>query len=163
MMSEKEMFLKSWEHECATTLKLLRHYPLERQDYKPMEKCKSAKELAWLFSSETAVAVPGAVAGNIDFSKMKPAPETMKEAIDTFEKHSKEVTHLVKSTSDEDLNKMMKFFVAPKTMGDYRRMDVLWMFLMDQIHHRGQFSIYLRLVGAKVPSIYGPSADEPWN
>jgi uncharacterized damage-inducible protein DinB len=34
--------------------------------------------------------------------------------------------------------------------------------LHDQIHHRGQFSVYLRMVGGKVPSIYGPSGDEPW-
>jgi len=34
--------------------------------------------------------------------------------------------------------------------------------LLDQIHHRGQLSIYMRIAGAKVPSIYGPSADEPW-
>jgi uncharacterized damage-inducible protein DinB len=40
--------------------------------------------------------------------------------------------------------------------------DWLWSLLHDQIHHRGQLSVYLRLVGAKVPSIYSPSADEPW-
>jgi uncharacterized damage-inducible protein DinB len=34
--------------------------------------------------------------------------------------------------------------------------------LMDQIHHRGQFSVYLRLAGARVPSVYGPTADETW-
>jgi len=34
--------------------------------------------------------------------------------------------------------------------------------LDDQIHHRGQLSVYVRMAGGKVPSIYGPSADEPW-
>jgi uncharacterized damage-inducible protein DinB len=34
--------------------------------------------------------------------------------------------------------------------------------LCDQIHHRGQFSVYLRMADGKVPSIYGPSLDEPW-
>ena len=63
---------------------------------------------------------------------------------------------------DEKLMETVKFFVAPKTMGDVRRMDVLWSLLHDEIHHRGQFSIYLRMAGGKVPSIYGPSADEPW-
>jgi uncharacterized damage-inducible protein DinB len=57
---------------------------------------------------------------------------------------------------------MVKFMVAPKTMGDLRCADVLWMLMMDSIHHRGQFSIYLRMADGKVPSIYGPSADEPW-
>ena len=40
--------------------------------------------------------------------------------------------------------------------------DLVWGMLHDQIHHRGQLSVYLRIVGGKVPSIYGPSADEPW-
>jgi uncharacterized damage-inducible protein DinB len=163
MISEKEQFLMTWDRECATTIKLLKAYPLDRQDYRPNEKIKTAKELAWLFTSEAKVAMPGAIVGNIDFSKMEKPPETMKEAVEEFEKLSKEVNHQVKKTADDELNKTMKFYVAPKTMGDVRRMDMLWMFLMDQIHHRGQFSIYLRLVGAKVPSIYGPSADEPWN
>ncbi|MHB8852143.1 MAG: DinB family protein [Ignavibacteriaceae bacterium] len=52
--------------------------------------------------------------------------------------------------------------VAPKKMGDVRCIDLAWMMLLDMIHHRGQFSIYLRMAGGKVPSIYGPSADEPW-
>jgi uncharacterized damage-inducible protein DinB len=37
---------------------------------------------------------------------------------------------------------------------------VLWIELLDQIHHRGRFSVYLRLVNARVPSIYGPTADD---
>jgi uncharacterized damage-inducible protein DinB len=38
----------------------------------------------------------------------------------------------------------------------------LWLMLMDSIHHRGQLSVYIRPAGGKVPSIYGPSGDEPW-
>lgn len=45
---------------------------------------------------------------------------------------------------------------------DQMSMDLLWFLLFDEIHHRGQFSIYLRMADGKVPSIYGPSADEPW-
>jgi uncharacterized damage-inducible protein DinB len=37
--------------------------------------------------------------------------------------------------------------------------EALWIELLDHIHHRGQFSVYLRVAGAKVPSIYGPTAD----
>ena len=47
-------------------------------------------------------------------------------------------------------------------MGDVRIMDIFWLMLMDSVHHRGQFSVYLRMSGGKVPSIYGPTADEPW-
>jgi uncharacterized damage-inducible protein DinB len=47
-------------------------------------------------------------------------------------------------------------------MGEMTRMEWLWFLLHDEIHHRGQFSVYLRMADAKVPSIYGPTADEPW-
>ena len=76
--------------------------------------------------------------------------------------HAAFVAH-VRRTPDAELNKTVKFMVGPKKMGDLRRMDVLWFLLHDSIHHRGQFSIYLRMVDAKVPSIYGPTADEPWS
>lgn len=79
-----------------------------------------------------------------------------------FEKSHKEMVAKVKKTPEADLNKTVKFFVGPKQMGDVRRMDVLWMMVMDSVHHRGQFSVYLRMSGGKVPSIYRPSADEPW-
>jgi len=39
--------------------------------------------------------------------------------------------------------------------------EAFWGNLMDEVHHRGQLTIYLRLAGGKVPSIYGPSGDEP--
>ncbi|NIP58360.1 MAG: hypothetical protein GWM92_04890 [Gemmatimonadetes bacterium] len=56
----------------------------------------------------------------------------------------------------------MRFFTGPGTTGEIPRIDWLWFLLNDQIHHRGQFSIYLRMADGQVPSIYGPSADEPW-
>ena len=63
----------------------------------------------------------------------------------------------------EKLFGTVQFFTAPKTVGDIPTMQFLWMLLFDQIHHRGQFSIYLRMADGKVPSIYGPTADEPWH
>lgn len=47
-------------------------------------------------------------------------------------------------------------------MGSMRKLDLLRFMLNDHIHHRGQLSVYLRMSGGKVPSIYGPSKDEPW-
>ena len=68
----------------------------------------------------------------------------------------------VRKTGEQQLNTTVKFPTGPGKMGDLRRLDFLWMMLNDMIHHRGQFSVYLRMAGGKVPSIYGPSKDEPW-
>jgi len=161
-MSEKDQFLEMWEHEYATTLKVLKAYPSDRQDYKPNEKSKSAKELAWVFTAEEQTVISGIISGNINWQSMLKPPATMKEVITEYERAHKTIVQKFKNTKEEELSGTIKFFVAPKTTGDLPKIRVLWITLMDQIHHRGQFSIYLRLVGAKVPSIYGPTADEPW-
>jgi uncharacterized damage-inducible protein DinB len=160
--TEKDMFLQSFQRECQTTLKLLKAYPANKGDFKPAEKSKSAKDLAWVFVLEHGM-IEGAVKGQMDFSKpMPPAPASYGDVIAAFEKTCAETAGRVTKASEEDLNRTIQFPIGPGKMGDLRRMDVLWTALMDQIHHRGQLSVYMRIVGAKVPSIYGPSADEPW-
>ena len=161
-MTEKEMFLQSFQREVQTTLKLLKAYPANKAEMKPSEKSRSARELAWVFVGEQALA-DQALKGKVDFTKPGPtAPANFSEIIPTFEKTSRETVTKVTSASDDDLNKTLQVPVAPGKMGDVRRMDFLWTTLMDQIHHRGQLSVYIRLAGAKLPSIYGPTADENW-
>jgi uncharacterized damage-inducible protein DinB len=160
-MTEKEQFLGRLETELSTTMRVLRAYPAAQADLKPHAKCKAAKDLAWMFVTEQK-ASEQALDGGIEFGKMPKAPATMPEVITAYETSSKGFVERIKRTPDAELNKTVKFFVAPKQMGDVRKMDLLWFMLMDQVHHRGQFSVYLRMADGKVPSIYGPSADEPW-
>ena len=160
-MSEKDDLLNMWDRELQTTLKVLRAYPAHRENFKPHEKSKTAKELVLTFVGEQMIA-DGALAGKISFEPSGNMPENIKDAIAVLEKTCKEVMDKVKKTSEEELNKTVKFPIGPQKMGDFRKIDVLWTTVMDMIHHRGQFSVYLRLADAKVPSIYGPSADEPW-
>jgi uncharacterized damage-inducible protein DinB len=161
-MTEKEMFLASCEREFATTMKVLKAYPAAKADLKPHERSKSAKDLAWAFVAEQDVGISGALSGAIDFSKLPAPPDTLAEVIAVFEKGHKGVMAKVSQAPEAALNKTVKFPVGPGKMGDLRVMDVMWGMLNDQIHHRGQLSVYLRMAGGKVPSIYGPSADEPW-
>lgn len=160
--SEREQFIQNWEREFQTTIKVLKAYPNEKHTLQPHGKCPSAKDLAWKMVSEEKVFVNGALTGQFDFMNQPKAPATMQEVISAFERGHKEAADKVKKMTDAEFNKMIKFMVAPKVMGDIRSGDTLWMMLMDTIHHRGQFSIYLRMADGKVPSIYGPSADEPW-
>src|SRR6266540_2965573 len=137
-MSEKKAFLDAWEREAATTVKLLRAYPGGKETLKPHDTCRSAKELAWTFAFEGAAAAQ-AVKGEFKFP-----PTNMPTMPDTWQGTVGEIERVFKK------------------MGDVRRQDFLWLMLNDMIHHRGQFSVYLRMAGGKVPSIYGPSKDEPW-
>jgi uncharacterized damage-inducible protein DinB len=162
MPSEKDMFIQSWEREFATTLKILKQLPADKAEYKPTaEKTKSAKGLAEVFVAECG-AMDGVTKGAIDFTAQMPKFATYGDVLNAFESTTKGLMQKIKGMSEADYNSTMPFPVGPKQMGQMRKADILWTMLMDQIHHRGQFSIYLRLVGAKVPSIYGPSGDEPW-
>jgi uncharacterized damage-inducible protein DinB len=161
-MNEKEMFLASWEREFGTTMKVLKNLPADKLEFKPPgEKTRTAKQLAEVFVGELKL-VDMAVKGKADFSGAMPTFKTYPEILQALESTQKAMTQKVKGMSDADWNSKMAMPMGPGKMGEMRRADVLWMTLMDAVHHRGQFSIYLRMVGAKVPSIYGPSGDEPW-
>jgi uncharacterized damage-inducible protein DinB len=62
---------------------------------------------------------------------------------------------------DAAWKKKARFLMGGKVAWEAPLGDMLWGFLFDAIHHRGQLSTYLRPMGAKVPSIYGPSGDDP--
>jgi uncharacterized damage-inducible protein DinB len=162
----KQQFLDTYEEEHATTMKVLRAYPVDKLDLRPHAMCKTARELAWMFVLErglgTRVFQNAFASGGGPSGELPPPPESWDALLGALEKAHKEFGDLVRSTSEEQLGESVKFFTGPKTLGDYSRIKFAWFLLHDQIHHRGQFSIYLRMAGGKVPSIYGPTADEPW-
>jgi uncharacterized damage-inducible protein DinB len=160
-MTEKDQFLSTMAREYPTTMRVLKAYPADKSDLKPHAKSKSARELAWMFVTEQK-ACEMALDGALELGKMPKPPATLPEVIASYEKAHAEFVDRLKETPEADLNKTVKFMTGPKQMGDMRKMDILWFMLMDCVHHRGQMSVYLRLADAKVPSIYGPSADEPW-
>lgn len=158
----RQIFLDTFERECATTIKILRAYPEDKAELRPHARGKSARELAFIFAAEQGLAM-GVLTDTLGKSPSPPAPDTIAGSIAAFEDGKAKLVEMINSLSEEQLTTgTVKFFVAPKTMGDIPTMDFLWFMLFDQIHHRGQFSIYLRMADAKVPSIYGPTADEPW-
>jgi len=164
-MTAKEAFLRTYDEEHARTMKLLRAYPTDKLDLKPAPVLKSAKELAWVFVAERGLATHlwnDAFANGMPSGRAPEAPKNWNEILSTLEKAHKDLGAIVRKASDDELQKTITFFVGPKQMGKMSRIDMLWFVLHDEIHHRGQFSVYMRMAGAKMPSIYGPTADEQW-
>jgi hypothetical protein len=163
--SPKQQFLDAYEKEHATTLRVLRAFPRDKIDLQPHPRCKTARELAWIFALERslgAMVFRDAFASGVPAGGMPKAPDSWDDVIAAYEKGHKDFGDLIRSTPDEQLNAHVKFLTAPKTLGDVTRLAFAWFLLCDEIHHRGQFSVYLRMADGKVPSIYGPSGDEPW-
>ena len=162
MASPKQQYLDVLGREYQTTLRVMRAFPGDQAGFQPHERSSSAKRLMWTFAIEQNIA-PNAIKGTLKMPPSFPAePETVGECIDAFETAVKDVIATLEKTPDSTVFGSAPFFAGPGKIADYRILDLIWMMLLDQIHHRGQLSVYNRMAGGKVPSIYGPSADEPW-
>jgi hypothetical protein len=160
--SARESFIDTFERETETTLKVLRAYPTAEAELKPAEISKSARELAWTFSVELALGMM-ALGDRLDLSGGWPAaPATFPEVVASFEKSRGAMLEMLRTGPAEQFSGTVQFFAGPGELMDWEKMNFLWFMLHDHIHHRGQLSVYLRMAGGKLPSIYGPTADEPW-
>jgi uncharacterized damage-inducible protein DinB len=151
-----EAYLADIITESATTKKVLAAVPADKSSYAPSEKCMSALKLCnHIATSEigflTAVA-EGAFTQQT-FTDLKEA--TPAAAIMWYEQRLPGAIERVKALSGEALAKDVDFFGIMKMPA----VAVLGLNVKHGVHHRGQLSSYLRPMGAKVPSIYGPSGD----
>ncbi|MCM3881010.1 MAG: DinB family protein [Vicinamibacterales bacterium] len=162
-MSAKQQYAGVYARERATTLKVLKAFPADKSSFKPHDRSSSALQLAWTFVIENNIAM-GALHGPLDLSAgFPPVQGTYSDILHAYEASGRDLLAALEKTPDSRLSETVNFFTGPKQMGAVPVGDLLWVMLMDSIHHRGQLSVYIRLAGGKVPSIYGPSADEPWN
>jgi uncharacterized damage-inducible protein DinB len=160
--SPKQQFLDALKQEHSTTKKVVEAFPADQSEFKPHPRSNSARQLVWTFAVEERL-ILSALKNQLNLGGGFPkAPDTWDEVVATFKETHADTVAALESARDEDLAGTVKFFTAPKTMGDVPKPQFMWFMLCDQIHHRGQLSVYLRMAGGKVPSIYGPSADEPW-
>ncbi len=165
MPSPRQQFLDAYEREHAITLRVLRAFPPEKSELRPHPKLKTARELAYIFVQECGLGIAGlndAFGKGLSGASSPPVPEKWEDVLPALEKAHVSFRQAFESYTDEQLLEPIKFYGAPKTLVDYSRLQFAWFLLSDQIHHRGQLSVYLRMADAKVPSIYGPTADEPW-
>jgi len=155
----KAEFLALRRDEFPKTLKLLRMYPEDKKDLKPSPIIRSAIETVNTFVSEEGINLSYATTAAFDMNSFNwPAtPLTMAEGIGKLEAIAAQVDAALERTSEEDFQQTTEFFGGKLPLS-----AAMLFMLLDHIHHRGQFTIYSRMAGAKVPQIYGPSADEPW-
>jgi uncharacterized damage-inducible protein DinB len=99
--------------------------------------------------------------GQMDWKEPPPpAPAGLAESIAAFEKAHHELGDRLAQVDDARWERKVKFLVNGKPVMEESMGEFFWMTLLDAIHHRGQLSVYIRPMGGKVPSIYGPSGDD---
>jgi uncharacterized damage-inducible protein DinB len=163
MPSPREIFLTTFEREHATTLKVLRAFPSAQSAFKPAERSPSAHQLAWTFVMEQRM-IRAAVTDTLKLTGSMPAaPESYDTIVGQFHADFEELVTVIRTAPDSRFEQgTVQFPSGPGKIGQFPVIDFCWFMLFDQIHHRGQLSVYVRMQGGKLPSIYGPSADEPW-
>jgi uncharacterized damage-inducible protein DinB len=163
-MSIAQTLLAEFEIQAPVTRRFLERLPEDKLTWKPHEKSMTAGQLAYHLAF-----VPG---GIVHFVQNNPAqsregagfpqPASLKEILEKFDESIATVrSELLKF---DDAAMCESFIVVTKAgprltqaRGEFLR-DVM---LSHWYQHRGQFSVYLRMLGAKVPASWGPSADEP--
>jgi uncharacterized damage-inducible protein DinB len=152
----REQILNVRAFEFATTMRVLKAYPEDKLEMRPAEKSRSARELIRTFIAEEYVCGAAMRGEPIRGLAGESLPDSLKDLLEVFDRIHNEVQQVIAQAADEEMDRVMDFYGHQLTVR-----EVMWAELHDQIHHRGQFSVYLRLAGARVPSIYGPTADEP--
>ena len=160
--SAKRSFLEKYERNHASTVRVLNAFPKEKSEFRPHERSSTALKLGWTFVVEESLMLKSIRGEQILGSGFPPPPETWDQLLAAFDKVSDDLVTELRDPRNAELNGTTTFFVGPKQTGEFPVPDFLDFMLDDQIHHRGQLSVYVRMAGGKVPSIYGPSADEPW-
>jgi uncharacterized damage-inducible protein DinB len=159
MMNQKSLYLKFWEKEAPAMRKVISRIPQDKSDYKPDPKARNAREIAWLIVMEERALVEGLERGAIEWKDV-PAPATVQEILDTYDREHDDLTTRLKQMDEPAWERSIPFLYGGQELMRDTGYEFGWGFLFDLIHHRGQLSTYLRPMGSTVPSIYGPSADE---
>jgi uncharacterized damage-inducible protein DinB len=161
-MSAKQQFADTFERESATTRRVIHSMPESKASIAPYPGGKSPRELAFVFSMGQG-GIAAAMSNQWQWPPQRPAvPATYAEVLQAFDATADAARKAIAAAPETRLAERVQFFTAPKTLGEIPVQDLIWFMLLDGIHHRGQFSTYLRLAGEKVPSIYGPTHDDPW-
>ena len=157
-------FIEELKQEAVSTKKMLERIPNDKFDWKPHEKSRTLGQLASHIADLPGYLNSVLTMDELDFAKGDYKPyetKTPEELMNLFKEKLDEVLQTLQNTSDE---KMQANFTLRS--GDYviatlpRIIAVRSMALNHIIHHRGQLSVYLRLLNIPVPGMYGPSADE---
>lgn len=158
-MDQKALFLKFWNQEAPAMRKVIERIPQDRSDYRADPKARNAREIAWTIVREEIVLGDGLARGSMTWEDV-PCPATVKEILDTYDAHHPKVTRILEGLDAAGWERSIPFLWQGQEVMRASAFDQAWGFLLDEIHHRGQLSTYLRPMGSTVPAIYGPSADE---
>ena len=157
-MNNREFFIERFEAELPAFRKVLAALPAEQLEYRPHERSTSAGALAWQLAEEQRNLAELLERGETAYQARPGA--THADILAVWDKATAALSAGLKSCSDERWGSQVKFNLGGDAAWSETLQNMMWGFLFDMVHHRGQLSTYLRPMGGKVPAIYGPSGDD---
>jgi len=154
---------EEFDSEAPVTRRVLARVPLDRREWKPHPKSMSLGRLAAWMANAPGWGASVLFEDTFEASTWTPfsAPEKSAELLATFDAGAEAARKAMARLDEAAARGDWRFVFQGKPMLTLPRLGILRLFLLsDAIHHRGQMSVFLRLLDVPVPSIYGPSADE---
>lgn len=165
-MAIAESILPEFDHETATTRTLLERVPADKAEWKPHAKSMSIGQLAMHIANLPAWASIALERKEFDTSPpgggrmMTPPFESVSHLLQTYDGNVGAARALLARTTDAEFMVQWTLKAGGKSMFSMPRVAVLRSFVLNHaVHHRGQLSVYLRLLDVPIPNIYGPTAD----
>jgi uncharacterized damage-inducible protein DinB len=161
-MKLADSLLMEFDQEAQTTKRMLERIPDEKLSWKPHPTSFSLGQLGQHIASGTGQIAAAVVPDTFEFqNSSRPEPKSRQEILETFSKSMASARATLKSMDDARLLSEWTLTKNGKVLMSAPRIGFLRSILMNHTyHHRGQLSVYLRILEVPVPSIYGPSADE---
>jgi uncharacterized damage-inducible protein DinB len=161
-MSISETLLPEFDQEMATTRRVLERVPTDKGKWKPHPKSFPLGHLSQLVAS-----MPGWITNAVLETELNLGGfpgysyEKTETLLEAFDKHVREARKALASAQDADFRVRWSLKHGERVIFTLPRGAVVRQTINHLVHHRGQLTVYLRLIDVPVPSIYGPTADEP--
>ena len=165
-MKMTDFFLAQLEREAVGTRRALERVPEGRNDWKPHEKSMPLGSLSTLVATMPSWIAMTIAQEELDINPpggpayRPPISSTTRELLQALDESLAKAREALRNTTDEHLMTPWRLLVAGQVVMESPRHVVLSDTFAHLAHHRGQLTVYLRLNGALVPAIYGPSADD---
>lgn len=147
----------------ATTRRLLERVPDDKGEWRPHPKSFPLAHLAQLVARMPGWNTYALRDSKLDLSQSKGySIESTATLLEEFDRSVAESREAIAGATDEDYDKPWSLTMGEQVLMTMPAREVVRQNINHLSHHRGQLTVYLRLLDVPIPSIYGPTADEPW-
>jgi uncharacterized damage-inducible protein DinB len=153
-----EFLQHRWTAERPAFQRVLHALPLSGFAYSPHDRSPSTAQILWTLALEAKACSELIDAQESNWAPTPPPAEPEK-IVAAFENNTADFGDRIGRLDESIWENKVRFLVHGNLAWEAPLGELLWFMFFDSIHHRGQLSTYIRPMGGKVPSIYGPSGD----